>query len=1332
MDKIKNILNRGDKSGNSPTSPTSAEGNVGALTGEGSHLGKATQGKPGNNNDDVYHNSALDTDPPDSAVQMSQSAASGTGSGTGRNTHGSPLRPTMSDRTISAASVKSGVVGFSPTTTTADHRPPSGPSPTAYRTVEGTPQHGDFDFEQGGNVGSGDIGVGTGASTIAAEKAFKSHQGQEATGTTGTSKSSSGPLGSGVTDAAATGSDFTGSKTGEREFPLSGGTTSTNPTTDRNEPGVASTLGSGASRTDQTAGDGRAALAGAAGGALEHEHGGHGHSFEGDPCPPGEHATGGTAHFSPGPHVTDTANRLDPNLHSSDTSQPNSSSRADPSSQLGQTIDPTSSDTQHTPGQHHYGRDAALAGAGATAAGGGAYALGSRDTQDTGPASRTIGPHKSDAANIADPRVQPEPEKMKNVGARDTNTGPASATIGPHEGNLANVADPRVQPQPEKMKDTETAGPHRSDLLNRLDPRVDSSRKNVDSGATGATAGGVAGGDPNISSPYNVQPVDSRVDTHSGPQTQDKQHHYGRDAVVAGGATAAGAAGYGAYEANRKRDEPISSSQPSTTGYGSQPSSTAQRATTSDPTTTTYGNQPTVSTQQARSTQPSTYGNQPNTATQETGAGMPGAFPESTEQKRHNYGRDAAIAGGAAAAGTGAYGAHESDRQRTSEPVSSSHPSSTGYGSQPDPASNQYSTAPSSQPATAGYGTHPSSTAQPASTVASSTGNNRHNKEKPHYGRDAAIAGGAAATGAGAYSAYEAEKPKSSEPISSSHPSGTGYGSQPGQAAEQRSANPISQTSAEPHGNQSTSTTVPSAQHSGTDYPSRTGPTAQDSGAVTSGPARVTERNEPAAGYDPQSTGYDGQQERQHHYGRDAAIAGGAGAAGVGAYEASKHTGESRRDPQATGTTHTTPPSAYGDQQTTPSTGSVGQPITQTERGIASQTPQSRELGTQQQPQHHLGRDAALAGGVGAAGAGAYEANKHSHRSDHGLPGSTTGYDTQRAELHPTHPISTTAAGAGGATDAGSTGTGLPTWSKEEEPKQHHYGRDAAVAGGAGAVGAGAAHEYQQHEAEKEAKQHQKELEKRQAQADKDLKTQEKENEKAAKKEQKEHDKAMAAAEKEHQKEAKKQEKEHDKAVAAAEKDRKKHDEKELAAGAGGAAAAGGAAYAAEEEHKKHDDDEESDKHKKPGLLEKILHPRRSKEQSSTEEASDTTPESERIIRDKAHEYDAQQKQQHHHGAVATDEAGRHRLHKDPPASHPASQQQSGIVTEPHTGLPMNVGKYGSGQGGTDGAVDQIHGYEGEGVGATASREQGVPEPYTGERGVGGAEQIQHPSERGI
>jgi len=39
-------------------------------------------------------------------------------------------------------------------------------------------------------------------------------------------------------------------------------------------------------------------------------------------------------------------------------------------------------------------------------------------------------------------------------------------------------------------------------------------------------------------------------------------------------------------------------------------------------------------------------------------------------------------------------------------------------------------------------------------------------------------------------------------------------------------------------------------------------------------------------------------------------------------------------------------------------------------------------------------------------------------------------------------------------------------------------------------------------------------------------------------------------------------------------------------------------------------------------------------------------------------------------------------------------QSQGGVITEPHTGLPMNVGKYGDGHGGTD-ANANISGVQG-------------------------------------
>jgi hypothetical protein len=106
---------------------------------------------------------------------------------------------------------------------------------------------------------------------------------------------------------------------------------------------------------------------------------------------------------------------------------------------------------------------------------------------DTGPAKHTIGPHKSDILNVLDPRVLPEPSKMKasKTAEAKAETGPASHTIGPHQSDVLNVVDPRVLPQPDQQKPMKTAaekaatgpaahtiGPHKSDTLNVVDPRV--------------------------------------------------------------------------------------------------------------------------------------------------------------------------------------------------------------------------------------------------------------------------------------------------------------------------------------------------------------------------------------------------------------------------------------------------------------------------------------------------------------------------------------------------------------------------------------------------------------------------------------------------------------------------------------------------------------------------------------------------------------------------------------------------------------------------------------------------------------------------------------------
>lgn len=442
-----------------------------------------------------------------------------------------------------------------------------------------------------------------------------------------------------------------------------------------------------------------------------------------------------------------------------------------------------------------------------------------------------------------------------------------------------------------------------------------------------------------------------------------------------------------------------------------------------------------------------------------------------------------------------------------------------------------------------------------------------------------------------------------------------------------------------------------------------------------------------SAGASTAPAGQTGSQ--QHHYGRDAALAGGAGAAGVSAYELGKN---------------------RQDDGTSPDTSRLH------ERNVAGVDPstqrEAEDLKPGQEKQHHYGRDAAVAGGAGAAGAGAYELAK----------------DKKEPSKH-TGPHDTTVANASDSR-VQSQPEQLKSVNKPNEPsmagqdpqqqqQQHHYGRDAAVAGGAGVAGAGA------YEALKDRDQVPSNMAKggdptvdaskhpaetwdpnRIAQKQKEIKNEQqgeptdKAAEKAAKeqKEQKSggrifssHDdkedkkaaKQQEKAEKEHEKEEKKAAKQQEKIA----KEERKEEEK------------------AAKQHKK--DQEEEEKEKKPGLISRILHPGRKSGEGEEERGSrEGTPESSRLSAD-------------HRGSgdnrVSEDERGHHKLHKKS-----VEQQQQhgnggdGRVTEPHTGLPMNTEKYGSGAGGTDGS-QQIEGYQaqgtGSGIGPAEGEQQGVAGP---------------------
>lgn len=201
---------------------------------------------------------------------------------------------------------------------------------------------------------------------------------------------------------------------------------------------------------------------------------------------------------------------------------------------------------------------------------------------------------------------------------------------------------------------------------------------------------------------------------------------------------------------------------------------------------------------------------------------------------------------------------------------------------------------------------------------------------------------------------------------------------------------------------------------------------------------------------------------RDHHYGRDAGLV---GAGGVAAYEAEKHLDKDHKPSETSHIPESVGGSSYDKPLNTTSSGYDQTPGIVGEQGKGSD--------------HQYGRDAGLAGaGLGAGGVAAYEAEKH---HGHDQP-STTDSSTYQPS------------GYGKPTDA-------------------HTGRDAALAGGAGAgLGAAAESEFSKKDAEKLEKEHTKEIEKEQKAIHKEQVKHEKELEKEAKKQ----EKAIAKEEKKH------------------------------------------------------------------------------------------------------------------------------------------------------------------------------------------------------------------------
>ncbi|KAI9849113.1 MAG: hypothetical protein M1837_005343 [Sclerophora amabilis] len=942
----------------------------------------------------------------------------------------------------------------------------------------------------------------------------------------------------------------------------------------------------------------------------------------------------------------------------------------------------TSSDYGRTPGPttssntSHLGRDAALGGGAAVGAGAAARHYQHDNTRDH-PSTGNTGP-----ATTSSDRTFPLTGATSTSTAQRSTPGTSSATT--------------------------TAGPHSSNAANKADPRVDSDLdRSRNAGLTGSNQPG-----------YGA--------ASGADRTSAQGHQPNRDGQIAAGAALAAASAPGSHAYDRHitgqgaapTGSEYSGSTPSGAGgsYHTSPRGTAV-AQGVHPTATANKLDPAIAGDSQERERPSStvgphaqdvvdkdgsradhdHSHRTGGLSSTTGPGSTNVGTSHENNREHHYGRDAALVGGGAAATGSAYTANPSYSENTSTgpAPSTAGPHKSDFLNKVDPrvdsdldGSKTVGSAPGatggaekkneSGPVSSSVNPYSSSGIDPRvdSTPRSTQGRAGSGYNEPttdsHRGRDAAYVGGGTAAGAGAY-----------------------------QAGQHRGTEQPTQTFSQPS--------------------QATGP--HSSSAANKADPRVdSDRSQATRGGD-------------HHYGRDAAYVGGGTAAGAGAYQAT----QSRGTDQPTSTTANT----YGS--TTAAGPHSSNAANKADPRVDSDRSQAARGGD-----HHYGRDAAYVGGGTAAGAGAYQATQ-SRGTDQ--PTSTTANTYGSTTTAGPH-SSNAANKADPRVDSDRDNYGTRAGDKSQ--KDHHYGRDAAVVGGTGAAAAGAGYGLSEHEREEETKHAAKEHEK-------EVKELEKQQKHEAKEAEKHHKQEVKEAEKHHKQEEKEAEKQHKHDVKEAEKHQKKeaekqhkHDVKEAEKQHKHEAKEAEKIHKqeekeAEKQHKQEEKEvekqqkqEEKEEKKHHGLF-GFLH--RDKDKKYTDE------EEEQFARqDREH----QSKYGTETGTAATtaehdghDHNDRNRLHKDPPpgyvekvtggagtaestqhrgphGSDPTNRTDptvsnrgahtgasgagsQGIVTEPHTGLPMDVGKYGTGAGGTDGAP--IGGYHEHGT---------VPTSTTGTSGTTG------------
>ncbi|KAL2075504.1 hypothetical protein VTL71DRAFT_447 [Oculimacula yallundae] len=531
----------------------------------------------------------------------------------------------------------------------------------------------------------------------------------------------------------------------------------------------------------------------------------------------------------------------------------------------------TTTTSTHT-GQSHIPRDTALASTGTTAAGhaehghqGHQSGLGSATTgsglgHNTGTSSGTTsGPHTSDIANRADPRVDSDNSR---------NAGLGSATTGSGLGHNQNSGIPS----------NTTSGPHTSNLANRADPRVDSDNSrnaglgNAQVGATSGLSGLAGGSTASHSHSGNTHATGTHVPGSSnlGQTTQtganpnysqgSSDHHLGRDAGIVGGAGVLGAGAHSHHERGHEH-------APATSG----PHNT-YAANMLDPSVNTRGSGYEDAHQHTAS----------GGGAEEADAHHGGRPTESAaalgRNTGHQYGTNAGI-GAASSTGPAPHtaGPHQKDLANVVDPRVNPN-NAAGVGAQ------------------AQTGSH---------TNTDASGH--------HYGRDAAIgAGGVGAAGlvAGQHHHNQTGSGIGQSNTSNIHQSSTGASGMSGPAphtagphnsdllnkADPRvEANP---TASQGY-SQSQSGLGPHAGHDSIphDKDYNYGRDAAITGGATSafvgthdhaGTSNPSHLGQHGAATDPHSTSST-QRSNDHHLGRDAAVVGGAAGVGGAAYGADKH-----------------------------------------------------------------------------------------------------------------------------------------------------------------------------------------------------------------------------------------------------------------------------------------------------------------------------------------------------------------------------------------------------------------------------------------------------------